>query len=65
MLEEIEAFSRELYAELESNLGAEEAGVITLEVSSPVLCKSILFHQRLHAAVQPTAFLFGYELFIE
>lgn len=36
MLEEIEAFSRSLYNELEAVMGEEAAGAIALEASSPV-----------------------------
>lgn len=35
-LEEIEAFSRRFYGELVTSLGEEAAGIITVEVSSPV-----------------------------
>ena len=36
MLEDIETFARALYKEMESLMGEEEAGEITVEASSPV-----------------------------
>ena len=36
MLEDIETFARALYREMESMMGEEEAGEITVEASSPV-----------------------------
>lgn len=35
-LDEVEAFSREFYKELEAVLGAEGAGKLSIEISSPV-----------------------------
>lgn len=37
-MDEVEIFARAFYRELESELGEEEAGAITVEVSSPVSC---------------------------
>ena len=35
-MDEVEIFARAFYRELEAALGEEEAGAITVEVSSPV-----------------------------
>lgn len=55
MLDELETFSRQFYTQLEAALGEEAAGVLTVEISSPVSRPTLRSKSMWCCSAQPPA----------